>query len=569
MPPHVSRISHTYKDLVSLPSPKGKIRVSVYSFRDMTGQYKPQPNVSSFSTAVTQGAVNILLEALKRSKWFIPVERDGLQSLLTERKIIAAANRKNGAGEAQLPALEFANVLLQGGITAYETNTLTGGFGARYFGIGGSTQYRMDQVTVHLRAVDVNSGRILKSISTTKTIFSYEVDAGVFQFISYKKLLEIEAGFSQNEPVQMCVAAAIEKAVIAMVIEGVQDGLWALKDPEQINSPVFKDYEEESQRLATEAELKRVEAKAAAVRKAKYDSAALEKFQAEQAEKQRIEAEAKAEQEAKQRMEAEAKAEEQAKQRMEAEAKAEQEAKQRMEAEAKAEQEAKLRMEAAAKAEQEEKQRIEAEAKAEQEAKQRMEAEAKAEQEEKLRMEAAAKAEQEEKLRMEAAAKAEQEEKLRMEAAAKAEQAEKQRIEAEAKAEQASAEAQDQPQIKKWTTPTQDGDALPTPQATPAREADVEGRRGVGKAGQTLSRIDQPQAAPPRALPGSEAAASLPAQEAPSAAGAETDQGGAPAAPASVERQESHNAASIRLASWMPLNITPQAAQVRLSGLGI
>ena len=54
MPPHVTRISHTYKDLISLPAPKGKIRVSVYSFRDMTGQYKPQANVSSFSTAVNR-----------------------------------------------------------------------------------------------------------------------------------------------------------------------------------------------------------------------------------------------------------------------------------------------------------------------------------------------------------------------------------------------------------------------------------------------------------------------------------------------------------------------------------
>lgn len=49
----------TYQDLVSLPPPAGKIFVSVYDFRDQTGQYRPAP-ASTFSTAVTQGAAAML-----------------------------------------------------------------------------------------------------------------------------------------------------------------------------------------------------------------------------------------------------------------------------------------------------------------------------------------------------------------------------------------------------------------------------------------------------------------------------------------------------------------------------
>jgi curli production assembly/transport component CsgG len=261
MPPQVSRISHTYASLVSLPEPKGQIKVSVYQFRDQTGQFKPQTNVSSFSTAVTQGAANMLIQALDTSHWFNPVEREGLQNLLTERKIIAASDR-NGGGEAKdLPPLESANLLLQGGVTAYETNLLTGGFGAKYWGLGGSTQYRQDQVTVHLRAVDVRTGRVLKAVSTSKTIFSHEVDAGLFRYLTFKKLVEVEAGYSHNEPVQMCVAAAIEKAVIALVVEGIQDNLWVLKNPEDINSPVIKEYQDEVSRVSAKAESDRLTAK--------------------------------------------------------------------------------------------------------------------------------------------------------------------------------------------------------------------------------------------------------------------------------------------------------------------
>ena len=87
--------SITFKELKALPKPRGAITVSVYAFRDQTGQYKPQANVSSFSTAVTQGATSILMQALSDSDWFLPVEREGLQNILTERKITRAAAKNN------------------------------------------------------------------------------------------------------------------------------------------------------------------------------------------------------------------------------------------------------------------------------------------------------------------------------------------------------------------------------------------------------------------------------------------------------------------------------------------
>src|SRR3546814_8620815 len=49
------------------------------------------------------------------------------------------------------------------------TNTLTGGMGAQYLGIGAHTQYREDNVTVYLRAVSTNTGEILKSRSEEHT----------------------------------------------------------------------------------------------------------------------------------------------------------------------------------------------------------------------------------------------------------------------------------------------------------------------------------------------------------------------------------------------------------------
>jgi curli production assembly/transport component CsgG len=233
------------RELSRLPEPLGRIPVAVYGFRDQTGQYKPAPD-SSFSTSVTQGAAALLIKALRDSHWFIPVERENLQDLLTERKIIRALDTPPPAGQpAQgqaLPPLMPANLILEGAVVGYESNVKTGGAGLRYLGVGASDQYRVDQVTVNLRAVDIRSGQVLQSITTTKTIYSIQLDFGGFRFASLKSLLEYEAGFSQNEPVQLCVREAIETALIHLVAQGLRDHLWALKNPADYDQPLIQSY---------------------------------------------------------------------------------------------------------------------------------------------------------------------------------------------------------------------------------------------------------------------------------------------------------------------------------------
>jgi curli production assembly/transport component CsgG len=235
------------RDLLALPQPKGKIAVAVYGIRDQTGQYKPAPD-SSFSTAVTQGASSMLIRALQDSGWFIPVERENLQNLLTERKIVRALEMPQPAGTpaVQIPPLLAASVLIEGGIVAYESNVRTGGVGARFLGIGLSTQYRVDQVTVNLRTVDIRGGQILQSISTTKTIYSYELHPSVFKFVNVKDLAEFEAGTTRNEPAQLCVGEAIEAAVVHLVAQGIEAGNWALQNEGDLSNPVVRRYLEQA-----------------------------------------------------------------------------------------------------------------------------------------------------------------------------------------------------------------------------------------------------------------------------------------------------------------------------------
>jgi curli production assembly/transport component CsgG len=231
------------RELVRLPAPKFKVPVAVYAFRDQTGQFKSQPD-SNLSNAVTQGAASILVKALLDSGWYLPIEREGFQNLLTERRVAKALESPTDKGKpgSSYPSLLAANFLIEGGVIGYESNVRTGGTGASLLGIGAETKYRVDQVTVNLRSVDVRSGQVVNSVSVTKTIFSHEISANVYRFVSYKTLLQAEGGYSTNEPTQLAVKEAIESAVIHLTVQGMRDGAWALKDEKDWNSALVQNY---------------------------------------------------------------------------------------------------------------------------------------------------------------------------------------------------------------------------------------------------------------------------------------------------------------------------------------
>ncbi len=238
------------KILLNLPEAREKIVVAVYKFRDQTGQYKPSETGANWSTAVTQGATTILIRALEESGWFIPIERENMANLLNERKIIRSSRMQyEGVQDenALLPPLLFAGVILEGGIISYESNLLTGGAGIRYLGTDVSGQYREDRISIYIRAVSSANGKVLKTVYTTKSILSQEISAGFFRYVKSNRLLESETGFTYNEPSEMCVTEAIEKAVESLVIEGVEDDLWTLRNPQDTASIAFANYYREKE----------------------------------------------------------------------------------------------------------------------------------------------------------------------------------------------------------------------------------------------------------------------------------------------------------------------------------
>lgn len=85
-------------------------------------------------------------------------------------------------------------------------------------------------MTVYLRAVSVRTGEVLANVTASKTIASQSLGASAFKFVAFRELLEAEAGITSNEPDQIALQQAIEKAVYGLVFEGVQLDLWRFED---------------------------------------------------------------------------------------------------------------------------------------------------------------------------------------------------------------------------------------------------------------------------------------------------------------------------------------------------
>ena len=225
-------------ELLNLPPAEQRPVVAVYAFGDKTGQRKPKDNIADFSTAVTQGNVELIIDALKTAgngKWFRVVERNGLDHLVRERQIIRSARQDFAKREGQekfqeLDSLLFAGMIIEGGVIGYDTNIKSGGRGARYLGIGATKQYRQDVVTVSMRAVSVLTGEVLLNVQTRKTVLSYGKSGDIFRFIEQgTELVEYEDGIGNNESVTYAVRSAIEAGVLELIYQGHRRDFWKIE----------------------------------------------------------------------------------------------------------------------------------------------------------------------------------------------------------------------------------------------------------------------------------------------------------------------------------------------------
>jgi curli production assembly/transport component CsgG len=172
------------------------------------------------------------LQEVGNRQWFTVVERVGLDNLLKERQMIKQTREiYDGANAKMLPPLQMAGVILEGGIIDYNSNTLTGGTGARWLGIGTQTAYTQDLVVISLRLVSVQTGEVLTTVTVEKNLLSTADGATALKFFNQAtRAFEFDSSQTFNEPGNYALRSAIETAVIELINKGERNGLWKFKE---------------------------------------------------------------------------------------------------------------------------------------------------------------------------------------------------------------------------------------------------------------------------------------------------------------------------------------------------
>jgi len=248
-------VNKMQKEFDNVPNPAGsKLSVAVYKFTDQTGQRKPTPGIASFSTAVTQGADVFLIKALQdvgNGRWVEVGERGNIDAWTKERLIIKPMrDAYEGPKATPLMPMQFAGIIMEGGIIGYDTGLESGGTAYRFLGIGPQTQYSKDIVTVSLRAISVNTGKILAAVTVTKIIYSTGDSVAILKSIDPGQgilkqvfdgttgstsatagIFEFETGLVVNEASTLAVKTTVEAAVVELIKEGERKGVWDYRQP--------------------------------------------------------------------------------------------------------------------------------------------------------------------------------------------------------------------------------------------------------------------------------------------------------------------------------------------------
>ena len=213
----VNNVTTASQLLAALPEPDQRIPIVIYAITDSTGQFKADGG--AVSSVVTQGATEMLITALQRSRQFAVLDRVRFGDLMNEQNLISSSRVAPGQGP-ELGALSGANYMITGSITEYQVSKETGGIGLVIAGKGGSAEYAKASVALDIRVTNLTTGEVVWAESLKGEIIGEKIGVQLFSFLG-KNIVEFETGQGKQQVINLVVRTLLEEAVFKLVQSGV------------------------------------------------------------------------------------------------------------------------------------------------------------------------------------------------------------------------------------------------------------------------------------------------------------------------------------------------------------
>jgi len=195
--------------LAALSEPENKPSIAVYNIADKTGQRK-----QTGSAVVTQGATDMLITALVRSRQFKVLDRSNLGNFMNELQLQNEDRLAYGEGP-KIGEMTGADYVIKGAITEYQVDKNTGGLGISIANVGGSTEKATASTAIDIRVVDTTTGEVVWARSLKDEIEGKKVGLQAFSFMG-NNIVEFETGKGKQEVINLVVRSLLEEAVFML-----------------------------------------------------------------------------------------------------------------------------------------------------------------------------------------------------------------------------------------------------------------------------------------------------------------------------------------------------------------
>ncbi|MFW6029082.1 MAG: CsgG/HfaB family protein [Halanaerobiales bacterium] len=195
--------------LAALPERENKASIAVYSIADKTGQKK-----QTGAAVVTQGATDMLITALVRSRQFKVLDRSNLGNFINELQLQNEDRLAYGEGP-EIGEMTGADYVIKGAITEYQVDKNTGGLGISIASMGGSVEKATASTAIDIRVVDTTTGEVVWARSLKDEIEGKKVGLQEFSFMG-NNIVEFETGKGKQEVVNLVVRSLLEEAVFTL-----------------------------------------------------------------------------------------------------------------------------------------------------------------------------------------------------------------------------------------------------------------------------------------------------------------------------------------------------------------
>ncbi len=192
--------------LAALPDKDNKHKIAIYDIADKTGQYS-----EIGSNIVSQGATEMLITALVRSRQFEVLDRVNFSAFMTEQSLVEQNRIISGQGPT-IGNLLGADYLIAGAVTEYQIDKRSGGLGLIVAGKGGTKEYAVASCAVDIRVTDTTDGKVVWAKSLKKEIVGEKIGIEVFSFMD-NNIVEFETGRGKQEVINLVVRTLLEEAV--------------------------------------------------------------------------------------------------------------------------------------------------------------------------------------------------------------------------------------------------------------------------------------------------------------------------------------------------------------------